>query len=297
MKMQKRLQEPTGLNTQGQKVLWIVANAGGVGKTTLGIHLGYRLAQLGFNILLIDLDTNGSLARFCGLSSELDPMQTTAALFERDFSGNYPIQTPAWGTPKGKFDVCLGGDVMLSVALDLPSRTGRELVLKKALKKYPVPYDLVILDSPASLDVLSYTALAVATHILIPLPMSVKLGGVDSLLQWIRGEAESLDLEPMPDILGAVPMRIANNSDQQAFYSEISAVLAAQEVNCFPGIRYSAEFENASNRGRAPLYLYRSGHGACKDFEPVVQSLLQQLRPAESLLEKGSNLQKKARKT
>lgn len=167
---------------------------------------------------------------------------------------------------------------MLSVALDLPSRAGRELVLKKVLKKYPVPHDLIILDSPASLDVLSYTALAVATHILIPLPMSVKLGGVDSLLQWIRGEAESLDLDPLPRLLGGVPMRVANNSDQQAFYSEIRAVLAAQSVNCFPGIRYSAEFENAANRGRAPLYLYRKGHDACKDFEPIVKSLLQHLR-------------------
>jgi len=266
------------LKTSQQKVLWIVANAGGVGKTTLGIHLGYRLAQLGFNILFIDLDTNGSLARFCGLDPEIDPRQTTAALFDRSFSGDYPVQRPRWGTPKGKFDVCLGGDVMLSVALDLPSRTGRELVLKKALKKYPVPHDLIILDSPASLDVLSYAALAVATHILIPLPMSVKLGGVDSLLQWIRGEAESLDLDPMPCFLGGVPMRVANNSDQQAFYSEISSVLAAQGVNCFPGIRYSAEFENAANRGRAPLYLYRRGHDACKDFEPIVKSLLQHLR-------------------
>jgi len=266
------------LKTSQQRVLWIVANAGGVGKTTLGIHLGYRLAQLGFNILFIDLDTNGSLARFCGLEPEIDPRQTTAALFERGFSGNYPIHRPSWGTLKGKFDVCLGGDVMLSVALDLPSRAGRELVLRKTLKKYPVPHDLIILDSPASLDVLSYAALAVATHILIPLPMSVKLGGVDFLLQWIRGEAESLDLDPVPYLLGGVPMRVANNSDQQAFYAEIRTVLAAQAVDCFPGIRYSAEFENAANRGRAPLYLYRRGHNACKDFEPIVKSLLQHLQ-------------------
>lgn len=271
------MQKSTVLAASRQMVLWVVANAGGVGKTTLGIHLGYRLAQLGLNTLFIDLDTNGSLARFCGMELELDSHQTTAALFDRNFSGDYPIQSPKWVKTKGKFDVCLGGDVMLSVALDLPSRAGRELVLKKVLRKYPVSYDLIILDSPASLDVLSYTALAVATHILMPLPMSVKLSGVDSLLQWIRAEAESLDLDPMPCLLGGVPMRVANNSDQQAFYSEIADVLQNQKVNCFPGIRYSAEFENAANRGRAPLYLYRPGHDACKDFEPVVKVLVQHL--------------------
>ncbi|MBD1847910.1 ParA family protein [Cyanobacteria bacterium FACHB-63] len=256
-----------------QVVLWIAANAGGVGKTTLGIHTGYRLAQLGFNVLFIDLDTNGSLARFCGLQPDLEPVNTSASLFDRNFSGDYPIYTPEWSTAKGKFDVCLGGDVMLSVALDLPTRTGRELVLKRAFKKYPLPYDLVILDSPASLDVLSYTALAVATHILIPLPMSIKLSGIDFLLQWIRAESEALDLDPMPTLLGGVPMRVATNSDQQAFYAEIDSVLASQNISCFPGIRYSAEFENAANRGRAPLYVYRPRNPACKDFEPIIKPL------------------------
>jgi chromosome partitioning protein len=266
------------LNVSRQIILWIVANAGGVGKTTLGVHLGYRLAQMGLNTLFVDLDTNGSLARFCGLPSELDPSQTTAAFFDRNFAGNYPIQTPEWGMPNGRFDVCLGGDVMLSVALDLPSRTGRELVLKKVLRKYPLPHELIILDSPASLDALSCTALAVATHILIPVPMSVKMSGVDSLLQWIRGESEALDLDPVPKLLGGVPMRVASNADQRVFYAEIKEVLASQEVNCFPGVRFTSEFENAANRGVAPLYLYRPKHDACKDFEPVVQALIEQFQ-------------------
>jgi chromosome partitioning protein len=256
-----------------QIVLWIAANAGGVGKTTLGIHIGYKFAQLGLKVLFIDLDTNGSLARFCGLNSDLKPELTTAALFDRDFDGNYPIFTPEWGNPRGCFDTCLGGDVMLGVALDLPTRAGRELILKKAFKKYPTKYDLIILDSPASLDVLSYTALAVATHILIPLPMSIKLSGVDSLLKWIRMESDALDLNPAPVMLGGVPMRVATSADQQAFGQEISDVLGEQSVHCFPGVRFSTEFENASNRGIAPLYLYRPKHPACKDFDPIVTEI------------------------
>jgi chromosome partitioning protein len=272
-----KVQPSQAQTTRHQMILWIVANAGGVGKTTLGIHLGYRLAQMGLNTLFIDLDTNGSLARFCNLDANLPPEHTTAAIFDRNFSGNYTLYSPDWGQPKGQFSVCLGGDVMLSVALDLPSRAGREMVLKKALKKYPLPYDLIILDSPASLDVLSYAALTAATHILTPIPMSVKLAGVDSLLQWIRSESEALELDPMPNFLGGIPMRVANNADQKAFYEEISAVLAHQNIHCFSGIRFSAEFENAANRGRAPLYLHRPSHGACKDFEPVVNAIIAEL--------------------
>jgi chromosome partitioning protein len=272
---QTTLTMPTlqGIKPKRQIILWVVANAGGIGKTTLGLHLGYRMAQLGLKVALIDLDTNGSAARFCGLESDRPPEQTSAALFDRNFSGQYPFQTPEWGHPNGSFEVCVGGDVMLSVSLDLPSRTGREFILKRAFKKYPLDHDILILDSPASLDVLSYSALAVATHILMPIPMSVKLTGIDSLLQWIRVEAESLDLDPMPELLGGIPMRVANNADQKAFYSEISAVLEEQKIPCFSGIRYSSEFENASNRGRAPLFIHRPGHAACKDFDPIVQAL------------------------
>ena len=263
-----------------QIVLWIAANAGGVGKTTLGIHIGYRFAQLGLKVLFIDLDTNGSLAKFCGLESDLKPELTAAALFDRNFDGNYPIFTPEWGNPQGCFDTCLGGDVMLGVALDLPTRTGRELILKKAFKKYPTNYDLIILDSPASLDVLSYAALAVATHILIPLPMSIKLSGIDSLLKWIRMETDALDLDPPPTLLGGVPMRVATSADQQAFGQEIADVLDGQSVPCFPGVRFSTEFENASNRGMAPLYLYRPKHPACQDFQLIVDELTRSFQVA-----------------
>lgn len=260
-------------------ILWIVANAGGVGKTTLGVHLGFRLAQMGARVLFVDLDTNGSMARFCGLEPDINPSQSTAALFSSDFDGQYPALTPTWGIPseRGKFDVCLGGDVMLAVALDLPSRTGREFLLKRTFKKFPTGYDLVILDSPASLDAISYCALAAATHILMPLPMSIKLSGIDALLQWIRNAEDALDLEPTPKLIGGVPMRVASNADQQAFKAAIADLLAAQEIPCFEGVRYSAEFENAANRGVAPLYQYRPAHPACQDFEPIVEALIQEL--------------------
>ncbi|MBW4470608.1 MAG: ParA family protein [Stenomitos rutilans HA7619-LM2] len=255
-------------------VIWIASNAGGVGKTTLSIHIGYRLAQHGVKTLLVDLDTNGSLARFCGLESPIDAEQTSAALFSRQFNGNYPVAFPTWkqAAPE-KFGLCLGGDIMVSVALDLPARTGREYVLQKTFKKFPPPAEVILLDSPASLDVLSYCALAAATHILIPSPMSIKISGVDSLLQMIRSESEELNLIPPPQILGGVPMKVAKNADQQMFATEIKDIFEDQDVHCFPAIRENKHFENAANRGIAPLYLYRPGNEACKDFEPIVDAI------------------------
>jgi chromosome partitioning protein len=261
---------------QRQIILWVTANAGGVGKTTLGAHIGYRFAQMGLNVLFIDLDTNGSIAKFCGLEPQVEVKDSSAALFERVFDGRYPAFTPEWGIPSGRFDVCPGGDVMVSVALDLPTRTGRETVLKRSFQKFPPNYDLVILDSPASLDVLSASALAASSHILIPLPMSVKMVGVDSLLQWINNTQEDLGLSPVPKLLGCVPMRVEDNADQRSYAESIASALEGMGIHCFPKVRYSAEFQNAANRGIAPLYRYRPGHKACNDFEPIVEALAQE---------------------
>jgi chromosome partitioning protein len=260
-----------------QVIVWVTANIGGIGKTTLSAHLAYKFAKLGFNTLLIDLDTNGSLARFCGLEVDSDPMKTSAALFDKDFSGDYPFQTPEWGRPNGEFQVCLGGDVMLSVSLDLANRTGKEYILQRVLKKYPLEHDLIVLDSTASMDILAFSALALASHIIIPLPMSVKMTGVNSLLQWARAESENLDLDPAPTILGAVPMRVEKSADQTGFSLEIQDVLKQQNVHCFPKVRFSREFENASNRGIAPLYVYRPNNSACKDFDPMITAIKNEL--------------------
>jgi chromosome partitioning protein len=103
--------------------------------------------------------------------------------------------------------------------------------------------------------------------------MSIKMAGVDSLLQTVRGEIEELDLNPAPEILGGVPMKVAKNADQQAFALEIASVFAEQDVYCFPPVRENKYFENAANRGVAPLYLYRPGDKACQDFEPIVAAV------------------------
>jgi chromosome partitioning protein len=254
-------------------VIWVASNAGGVGKTTLSIHLGYRLAQRKVKTLLIDLDTNGSLAKFVGLEDPIGAEESSAAIFSRKFEGHYPVVVPQWKQSNEKFGLCLGGDVMVSVGLDLPSRTGREYVLQRAFRKFPPDADVILLDSPASLDVLSYCALAASTHILIPSPMSVKISGVNSLLQMIRSEIEELNLNPPPQILGSVPMKVEKSADQHSFVGEINDVFGDQKVHCFPPIRHNRHFENAANRGIAPLYIYRPGEPACKDFEPIVDAI------------------------
>ncbi len=158
-----------------QVILWVGANAGGVSKTTLVVHVGCEMAKRGFKVLAIDLDTNVSMAQFCGLSKDLTWKQTFAWVFDEKFDGSYPIVLPQWGEiGKGRFEVCLGGGVMIQVSLDLATRSRREYAIADILADYPLAYDLILLDCPASLGTLSDVALAASTHLLLPIEVSAK---------------------------------------------------------------------------------------------------------------------------
>jgi len=262
------------------KVIWIPSNAGGIGKTTLAINLAYFLAQKGEKTLIIDLDTNGSLARFCGLQTPSDPSETSAAIYSRNFKGNYPTVQPPWSDrAKNRLSLCLGGEVMVSVSMDLPTRPAREFILQKALRLYPPDASVVFIDSPASLDVLSTTALAASDFILIPLPMSVKAAGADQLRLSILGLVEDLGLNPQPEILGVVPMKVQKNiSDENYYLEETPKAWANQGIKCFPGIRYSQYFASGANRGEAPISIFRPSSPAVKDFKPIIDEIYKRVK-------------------
>lgn len=258
-----------------QVVLWIGANAGGVSKTTLAVHIGYEMAKRGFNVALLDLDTNVSMSQFCGLEKDPPFERTLAAVFDENFAGEWPLLMPEWGKPKGQLEICLGGPVMIQAGLELAVRTRREYVLSDRFEDFPLPHQLVILDCPATLGELNDVALAVATHMLIPVELSPKsLTGANVLLSWYRGACKKLRLNPYPEILGFVPTKYdSSEATQRDLLSQLPEMLAPLKIKSYPHLRYSCEFSNASGKG-IPLHLHRPTHKAIKDFYPICQELL-----------------------
>ncbi len=255
-------------------VIWVGANAGGVGKTTLVINLGYELAKRGFKVLAVDLDTNESMMQFSGLRAEIAPQKTTAAIFHPSFLGEYPTFSPEWGKPKGTLELCLGGPIMADVEKELSGRARREYLLADTLQDYPLQHDLILLDSSASLGLLSEIAYAASTHVLISSEVSPKgFKGADSMLTWLRERNRLLRLSPQPQILGFVPNQFDDGEAmQRGLIESLPKVLARQNVNCYRPIRYSSEFKNASRQG-VPLKKYRPGHKAWKDLVKIADDL------------------------
>lgn len=252
-------------------IIGILANAGGVGKTTLAVHLAYEICKRGLKVALIDLDPQRALDVFCGLpSAEVE--NTVVRVFDKDFDGNWPLVS-AWNHPD--IEICQGHPATAQVASDLVIRRRGEYVLADRLKSHPLRHDVVILDCPATIGIICENAVAAATGILIPLQLEMKsVSGVADLTQWLIGIADDLMLEPRPPVLGLVPSLYDNSrAIHRQYLQQLPEVAQQLRVKLYPQIRDSSEFKNASANG-LPLQKYRPAHPACKDFKAIADDLV-----------------------
>lgn len=260
--------------------LALLSNAGGSGKTTLAAHLAYLLGAKGFSVALIDLDPQGSVSLFCGLPRP-HPDRTIAAVLQDDFTGEWPL-VPIWQEHLENVVACQGEMGLVKTINELVLHERGAYLLGDRLIDYPLPYDLVIFDCPATLGPLPLIALSACTHLIIPIQVEPKSAdGAGKLMEWCYHTFRRLRLNPEPKILGMAP----NQYDQRiAIHRNILVALVPQlsklNIDCFKPIRFSSEFKNASALG-LPLPLHRPLHPACKDFDSIVARVTQLLKKKE----------------
>lgn len=251
--------------------LAILANAGGVGKTTLAIHLAYELAKHNISVGLLDLDPQRALDVFCGLPP-VSYEDSVVNVLSKDFKGLWPFVS-VWDSDK--IEVCQGHPAMSQLADELVIRRRGEYALSDKLKSIPTGHDVIILDCPATLGKICENAVAASTHVLVPIQLEMKsISGVADLVQWLLGTAEELQLNPAPPILGLVPSLYSKSKSIHRQYLEQLPEVAAQlHVDLYPEIRDSAEFKNASALG-LPLQKYRPSHKAAQDFQKLAKDVV-----------------------
>lgn len=252
--------------------LAVISNAGGSGKTTLSVHLAYEMSKSSFSVALMDLDPQGSLSLFCGLGSP-EPEKTLAAVLQDDFNGDWSL-VPSWSSYKSKVEVCQGGMILTKTADEMVLHKRGAYLLGDRLADYPLPHNLIIFDCPATLGPLPLLALSASTHIIVPVQLEPKsIQGAAKLLEWFYYHCRQLRLKPEPEILGFVPNQYdARRATNRQILESLPEHLGQMNIHCFPAIRDSAEFVNASGQG-LPLHLYRSSHPACSDFKQITAAL------------------------
>ena len=157
-------------------VISFLNNKGGVAKTTSTINIGAALNQLGYKVLLVDLDAQASLTQSLGFSSELENTVYEALIGEIKAS-------EAILQKKEGFDIIPAQLGLSMVEIELAGEISRESILKDLLAPIKSNYDFILLDCSPAIGLLTMNALVASDKIIIPiLSEYLAIKGMNKLL-------------------------------------------------------------------------------------------------------------------
>lgn len=251
----------------------ILSNSGGAGKSTLCHNIAYNLNRLGKSTLLLDLDPQHNLDLFCGLT-RMKKAGTMLDVFAENFQGDYPIVQ----IEDRQTSIIRGCNELQRVQQELVLRRRREQVLADLFVDYPLKYDVILMDCPATLGLVIDNAIASATHLLIPLvPEGKAVQGLNGLFDTIEKISRDLRLTPRPTVLGIVA--VGYEKDTASHRQALAAFKSRCDyigVELFEPITDSKEVKNANEAGK-PIGIYRPGHKSSLEFERLTKLLFDKI--------------------
>jgi chromosome partitioning protein len=148
-----------------KRIIAIANQKGGVGKTTTAVNLAASLAVTQRRVLLVDLDPQGNATMGCGVEKSRVEMGSCEVLL-----GECTAAQAIVPVADGKFDLLPANQDLTSAEVRLvTSEEGRESRLRDALEPVREAYDLIIIDCPPSLNMLTLNALVAADSVLVPM--------------------------------------------------------------------------------------------------------------------------------
>ncbi len=164
------------------RVVALVNQKGGVGKTTTAINLGTALAAMGRKTLLIDLDPQGNASTGLGIGRARRAIGTYEMLLGGNSLAAAVVATSVPGLSIVPASVDLAG-----AEIELVTTERREFRLKEALHPAGASFDQILIDCPPSLNLLTLNALVAADAVLVPLQAEFyALEGLSYLVQTVE---------------------------------------------------------------------------------------------------------------
>ena len=242
----------------------VLSQKGGTGKTTAVRHLVEAFRMSGLRVLAIDLDPQGNLSDYFDIDPEAEPT-----------IGD--VLTGRATAAEAIHDSVIPANLSLAEAeITLAGRIGRELTLRKAIAEVRDEYDMVVIDCPPALGLLTVNALVAADQALLSSEAQYfALQGVEQALEVIELARDTLN--PQLEWLGV----LFNISDMRTVHSREAYEALGEHVGdrlLAHTVRQSIAYAESAERA-VPIFEYRPDLGV--DYLLVAEELLARLGMAD----------------
>ncbi len=180
------------------KIIAIVNQKGGVGKTTTSVNLGAYLASMNRRVLLIDLDPQANASSGLGL----DHRELDFGIYEALIDAK-PFYQVIRRTLQSNLKIAPATPSLAGASIEMVTLENREYRLAQLIESEKSNYDYILIDGPPSLGLLTINSLVAADEVLIPIQSEYyALEGLSQLLETIS--LVQNNLKPELGIMGAV---------------------------------------------------------------------------------------------
>ncbi len=245
------------------RIVAVVNQKGGVGKTTSAVNLTAALHEQGARVLLVDFDPQANASSGLGVSRR--SKYSSYDVIINGVPAEQAIVHTQWG------DVLPSSSALAGAGVELADMEQREYVLKKALDSVAERYDYLFIDCPPSLELLTLNGLCAAEQILIPVQCEYyALEGLSDLMSTMRAVKKRLN--PRLTIFGVLLTMFDGRTN---FSSQV-----AQEVRrFFPGKVYAAAIPRNVRLAEAPshglpIMAYDKHSKGAKAYRDVAEEIL-----------------------
>lgn len=244
---------------------------GGVGKTTTTVSLGASLAARGLRVLIVDADPQANATSALGVKGR-DEAGLYAALIEEE-----PLERSVEPTATANLWIVPTTPALAGAEVELVTVMAREFRMKRAIESLRTQYDVILMDCPPSLGLLTVNALAAADEVIIPVQAEYfaleGLGHLSKTVEMIRR-----NLNPQLAIRGVLlTMYDSRTNLAREVEQEVRTHFPATFRTVIPR---SVRLAEAPSHGE-PITAYDPSSTGAKAYEELANELIERLRERE----------------
>ncbi len=252
--------------------IWAIANQkGGVGKTTTAVTLAGLLSQRGQRVLVVDMDSHGSMTSYMGY----DPDSDGSSLYSLFHSGSGSVTSMIRKTQFGKISIFTASTALATLDRQLGTQDGKGLVVAGGLSQISDDYDYALLDCPPTLGVLMVNALAACHYLVVPVQSEfLALKGLERMMRTIT-MMNHARMSPIPYLIVPTLFDRRTRASGQALENMKERYPAALWKSIIP---VDTQFREASRAG-SPISLVASRSRGSIAYNELLEDLLMLDKP------------------